>query len=325
MHAPDASKVVLKKEDFDWSRSDPKLQAEAKTLFLKHTNNETVPEDMASYWSNAFDDDPGMSDFLNEAYESNGKFAIRVNPNTGLKEMMIAGSDTTGNWLQNVSETLPTNPFGGLSDVIRKDASAYYDEIAKQNDVDVIYGHSRGYAHLHDMESTAIKVGLNGANVLTEKDDTIVNVSGKGIFDQLVGSSNKTVDVSERDFHNVTRSKKRARQEDKFTKQVKRAYKKRPRSDRKFTRKRKRDWNSQLFWRNRGWKKNIGTYMDTLAGLANIYNMFDDDGESNHNTIGPQYQQRLPSSQSTRSVVHNRRGLRRRYPKRTKFINRVRY
>jgi len=69
----------------------------------------------------------------------------------------------------------------------------YLERIAKQEGVDVIYGHSRGAAILADMElpSNTTKVGLDGAmSIAADKDMLNLQEHGfTGFFDKVIGAS----------------------------------------------------------------------------------------------------------------------------------------
>lgn len=136
--------------------------------------------------------DSDFKEFVNESYKDKHGYAIRVNPKTGKKEMMVAGSRNVGDWVSNFFDAglhLAEDTVGkafdkmwetgleGVSEMFtgskkmgeefshiihrpsitgldfwRKNASEHYSEIAEAEGVDVVYGHSRGGAIVADMD-----------------------------------------------------------------------------------------------------------------------------------------------------------------------------
>jgi hypothetical protein len=129
-----------------------------------------------------------FAEFANEAYQNPEGYAIRVNPRTGEKEMFIAGTRTAQDWFSNVAESRPILgntfskiEFGNLADSVqrgwnhhatpwREAAQKKYSDIAHQEGIDVVYGHSRGGAIVADMEVPphVQKVGLDAAMVIAD-------------------------------------------------------------------------------------------------------------------------------------------------------------
>jgi len=184
--------------------------------FDQQTSHEYKDLHSADWWEQYFEKDTGFGTFMEDAYAADGKYAIRINPVTGKKEMMIAGTDSYGNWIQNVAEGLKGTATEKASLHHRENASEYYDEIAENAGVEVIYGHSRGAAHLTDMKYEATYVGIDGATSIGHKRPDMVNVIGDQAFDKIIGFGHKdTVKLKKRGFHNVTKSKTRIKAETK--------------------------------------------------------------------------------------------------------------
>lgn len=172
------------------------------------------------YWKD-FMHASDMSSFMNAAYDSPDGYSIRVNPLTGMKEMMIAGthSPTTvkgmKEWASNIAEGLDSATFHAipvLNDVTvhREAFGEKLAQIAADEGVQVVYGHSRGAAIMsHFDETKFIGIGIDGATYIGEAKQKFINVNaGKQVFDRAIGAFNKrTVHVKGVKFHDVTRSK----------------------------------------------------------------------------------------------------------------------
>lgn len=180
---------------------------------------------------------PSFNTFANDAYSSERGYAIRVNPVTGQKEMFIAGTRTAQDWASNALEVRPTggkmyakHMFKDLADseqfddqwdhhatAWRDEAQQYYEQVALEEGVEVIYGHSRGGAIVSDMNlpDDVQKVGLDAAMVIADNKG-MVNYyeagkgSGKGWnwvkarFDAgigLSGKKNKHMSLSKKFHH----------------------------------------------------------------------------------------------------------------------------
>ncbi len=138
---------------------------------------------------------PSFNEFANEAYASERGYAIRKNPVTGQNEMFIPGTRNGQDWISNSMEIRPVggkyyaaHMFADLADSEkfhdaadhhatpwREEAQRYYSDIAHANQVDVIYGHSRGGAIVADMETDpgVQKVGLDAAMVIADNKDML--------------------------------------------------------------------------------------------------------------------------------------------------------
>ena len=162
------------------------------------------------------------SDFeegMNRAYSQHALYNnyglgynIRWNPHTGKKEMFVAGSQGWKDWFMNATDTLAYGGekiFGnvidksfeeetGLPAALRPHLSQYnryraerskkLSAIAKEEHVDVIYGHSRGGAVVADLDVDARKVGLDAAMVIAQNTQ-MENYRRPGVFDAVLGVS----------------------------------------------------------------------------------------------------------------------------------------
>lgn len=200
--------------------------------------------------------DPNFSEFVNEAYEAPEGYAIRVNPVTGKKEMMVAGTRHATQWLLNAYDSalyggdkalkvglnavfdhgteyvrgIAAEHVGPLAYLIphfhvkgvklleradpwRQNKQKMYSDIAKEQGVDVVYGHSRGGAMVADMRlpKGTQKVGLDAAMLIAHHTGTLnINEGGGynplGLFDEfigLTGKQNVTYDASYWSPHKV--------------------------------------------------------------------------------------------------------------------------
>lgn len=185
--------------------------------------------------------DPSFSDFVGRAYASDSGVSFRINPETGDKEMMIAGTRTMGQWGLNLLDSalyggekilnkgigllredvmvetgvyLPEPPkinFLHKLDFPRTRKQHYYERIARDNGVDVIYGHSRGGAMVADMDFDGTKVGLDAAMLISSDTDMLNIEEGGGynplgLFDEAIGytgEDNMHMDLSTWKPHQV--------------------------------------------------------------------------------------------------------------------------
>lgn len=150
---------------------------------------------------------PSFKRFAAFAYTNPAGYAIRTNENTGKKEMFVAGSRGPQDWTQNFQEYL-----GSYNDW-RLNKQEFLAEVAQIQNVDVIYGHSRGGALVADMPVPLCiqKVGLDAAMVLARNKDMLnLTESGTGAllstFDTFIartGRFNVPIDYSPRYPHKV--------------------------------------------------------------------------------------------------------------------------
>lgn len=172
------------------------------------------------YWKD-FMKASDMSSFMGAAYDSPDGYAIRTNPLTGVKEMMIAGTHGPltvkgiKEWGSNILEGLDSLTQHGIPvlnnfSVHREGYGDKIAEIAEQEGVQVVYGHSRGAAIMsHFDEDKFVGIGLDGATYLGEAKQKFINVNaGKQVFDRAIGAFHKrTVHVEGVTFHDVTKTK----------------------------------------------------------------------------------------------------------------------
>lgn len=204
-----------------------------------------------NYWVD-FIDRSDLQGFKDQAYVNPDGIAIRINPVTGYKELFIAGSRTRGDWYQNIAETGASlfhkiskfleikglydkgvkafqydaealDPTGAIimestqnvfdtSSTARDNYSDYIDSIIRKNDIEVVYGHSRGSAIMSGLHSDVIKIGIDGATFIGHEDQDFVNLvqpTNEGFaFDKLISTGYKhNVKLPGRAFHDVTHKK----------------------------------------------------------------------------------------------------------------------
>lgn len=187
-----------------------------------------VSEEARAYWDDYLEKSK-MSEFLTAAYENPNGYAIRVNPITGNKEMMIAGTRNRGDfsirdWVQNVAEGIHHIPLiedivgeerwgavdalGTYSEARRDEGSKRYEAIAEEEGVEVVYGHSRGAAVMSGMNGPWESVGLDGASYIGHHKSYTNIVQKGGLFDRAIAIGHKgNIGVRNRRFHDVTSRK----------------------------------------------------------------------------------------------------------------------
>ena len=103
-----------------------------------------------------------LGKFRAQAYANDSGISIRTNPVTGYNELFIAGTRTGRDWAQNFAEGLGT-AWNGLSkdmpnsiakeliddglevsEMHKAQFAQHLDELIEENNVKVVYGHSRG-------------------------------------------------------------------------------------------------------------------------------------------------------------------------------------
>lgn len=150
--------------------------------------------------------DESFSLFHLEAYAKPDGYHIRTNPKTDKKEMFVAGTRSRGDWAQNAWDEITGSNFNPW----REAQQDMLSKAAILNDVQVIFGHSRGGALVADMKTKegVKKVGLNAAmrlarnkNMLNINEGGDRKLPGKilGQFDQFIGETglqNVTYDFS---------------------------------------------------------------------------------------------------------------------------------
>ncbi|AXH73195.1 MAG: putative esterase/lipase [Bacilladnaviridae sp.] len=102
------------------------------------------------------------------------------------------------------------NTAGMISGHFRGEYVDYLEQVAIDNDVEVIYGHSRGAAIMNQMDvpTSTIKIGLDGATALDAGQSNYLNLVDGSDLDHmftLTGSKHAQV-ITGRSKHHVTRS-----------------------------------------------------------------------------------------------------------------------
>lgn len=164
------------------------------------------------YWDKYFDQSR-LGEFKQKAYEDPYGYSVRVNEVTGKKELFIAGTRSSRQWAQNVSEGLVhlgvVNPLGVVSEYSKLQYIEELKQLIEDQGIEVVYGHSRGAAYLGGIDLPIQKIGIDGATVLGPHDDFLnINQSinlGGGVFDNIIGFGHKnTLHLKQRKFHDVT-------------------------------------------------------------------------------------------------------------------------
>lgn len=157
-----------------------------------------------------------FSEAFDEAYNDHAQYnnrglgySIYVNQETGDKEMFVAGSQGWKDWVLNaidgvlyqVDHATHTHVASKL-DFYRRERSKKLSKIAKDQHVDVVYGHSRGGAVVADMDFDGRKVGIDAAMIIADNND-MTNYNTGSMFDSILGfggNENVTIDQG-RGFH----------------------------------------------------------------------------------------------------------------------------
>lgn len=149
--------------------------------------------------------------FAHFAYKNPEGVAFRTNPDTGKKEMFVAGTRSSKDWSSNITEYIG-NYRDGMWRTLKQEELA---ERALKEKVEIVYGHSRGGALVADMQipSRIQKVGLDAAMILAVNKDMLnLTESGTGAmfssFDKAIGQTGKynvSIDYSPYHYHKVWR------------------------------------------------------------------------------------------------------------------------
>lgn len=188
--------------------------------------------------------DKEFQDFAARAYASEDGYAIRVNKRTGQKEMFVAGTRYGSQWALNALDSvlynmdlaattaanelevelqveagievpvplhkLDVNIFGRV-DIPRHRKQRFFEDIAAEHGIHVLYGHSRGGSMIADMDFEGQKIGLDAAMIIAHNKDMLNINEGQGInplglFDEilaLTGEDNVHFDASPTSPHRV--------------------------------------------------------------------------------------------------------------------------
>lgn len=160
--------------------------------------------------------DPSFKKFANDAYAAKLGYSIRINPNTGKKEMFIAGTRDLEQWALNIYDgMLHMYGFGSIQilDPWRYEKQNLLSKVAREQRVDVVYGHSRGGALAADMQldTCGQRVGVDAAMMIANNKKMVnLNEGGGynplGLFDNYIGQTgqnNITFDLSPYSPHKV--------------------------------------------------------------------------------------------------------------------------
>lgn len=182
----------------------------------------------------------GFGTMMDRAYSDPRGVSFRYNPDTGKNEMFVAGTRNYQDHTMNIVDGLYTGlntardiygseaVFGvkddSLShfflerldfrklDFVRNKQSRSIEKIARDHNVDVIFGHSRGAAIISDVSSDFKRIGVDGAMIISS-DTSIDNYHdtatfsnlGTGVFDEFLalrGESNHVANINTK-FHNA--------------------------------------------------------------------------------------------------------------------------
>ena len=162
-----------------------------------------------------------ISGFKEDAYDydvDGKKVSIRWNPNLGVMEGFIGGTDFNrgwfhgSDWAQNVAESGVFDSTGVEAKVISQHESQGFvddvDKLFKEHGVKVVYGHSRGGALASYLPDEYIVVGIDGAAAIG-KHREYMNIVGKNqLFDRAIAAGHKgNIGLSGVQFHDVTTDK----------------------------------------------------------------------------------------------------------------------
>jgi hypothetical protein len=189
----------------DYDRSNPKEKNTSKACSLDDLD--TLKRTVAH---------PLFKEFAKAAYAADEGYSIRINPDTKKKEMFVAGTRYISQWVLNVYDGLLHQLDLGdiqILDPFKFQKQNELGKIAETNDVDIVYGHSRGGALAADMPLPRCtqKIGLDAAMMLAANKEMLnLNEGGGinpfGLFDEYIGQTGKnnvTVDFSPWHPHKV--------------------------------------------------------------------------------------------------------------------------
>lgn len=160
--------------------------------------------------------DPSFKQFAKAAYDAEEGYSIRTNPSTGKKEMFVAGTRELAQWALNIYDGL-LHQYGlgqiQILDPFKFKKQNELGQIATDNNVSVVFGHSRGGALVADMPlpTCTQRIGLDAAMMIAANKNIInLNEGGgynpMGAFDAYIGQSglqNVTIDHSPWTPHKV--------------------------------------------------------------------------------------------------------------------------
>lgn len=218
------------------------------------TNIDLGTSSSPQYWA-SFINETDLESLKSQAYVNTDGLAIRTNPQTGYKELFIAGSRTHRDWTQNaleaggkmlsdvdlllkvkggydkakivyaaegLSKLEALDPTGTVvlhgthnvldsSTVARDEYAAYIDRVIEANDIDIVYGHSRGAATASGLKSDVKIIGLDGAMYIAHPSANFLNLTqteseGFAVDTVLQAGYKHSLSLEHRAFHDVTRA-----------------------------------------------------------------------------------------------------------------------
>lgn len=159
---------------------------------------------------------PSFQVFASDAYAAPDGYSIRINPETGKREMFIAGTRSPEQWILNIYDMYIHHrlaPLAEYFDPFRYFKQRFYASIIDTEKIQIVYGHSRGGALVADMNITAScvqRVGLDSAMVLAKNRNMLNIYEGgtgvNGVFDEFIGiggQRNVSLDHSPDVMHKV--------------------------------------------------------------------------------------------------------------------------
>jgi hypothetical protein len=158
------------------------------------------------YAKNLLPSNKFMDNGFTAAYNNKDGYAITVNPYTGEKSMYVRGTTFKRGgieWIQNLFENPLMKNIGGgsllihkLSHRIRQNQASYLSDIAKKNNVQTVYGHSRGAPLVADMYGNFRKVGVDGAMLISKRyPKSFNNFKQNQWFDNIIGARGRNYSV----------------------------------------------------------------------------------------------------------------------------------
>lgn len=186
-------------------------------------NHQLGKQGSPTYWKEFFVNS-GVDHGVAQSYKNPDGVYIRTNPETGYKEMFVRGTTFKHfgyEWFQNTTEGamrlfekaanfMNVNEHNvksaeHLVNNIRDNYSDYVEHLAESNNVDVIYGHSRGGAVISKLDGEKYKlIGLDAATAIGYENSDLLNIRANQIFDKGIGLGHKNeVVVKGVPFHAV--------------------------------------------------------------------------------------------------------------------------
>lgn len=154
----------------------------AKKLGLPHPKQQTAENLRVILKTHPLD--VGFS----KAYKSKSGFAFGWDPVKGKKTMYIAGTRSTGDWIHNYLDRFHPRVTASYNLHYAKKLA----DLAKKNDVEYVFGHSRGGATVANMKKIyngPTYVAFDGALSLSKGSAGIPNIRQRTLFDKMIGGA----------------------------------------------------------------------------------------------------------------------------------------